>query len=343
MSGSKRFFALGQELSIFKFTIDTRNIVSGATNGSENPLTYRIPFYYPTSNLNIFIIQVSDGRPDISFVGGTTNQSALTLTFATAGIYTITLLGQGRDLIFGGSHANAYDKLKLISIDNFGANFINSIAGVFNGCTNLIINAPNGFKMLGASGANCFNGIKGFGSNFSLSFVDISEATSFTTMLANVQNPLNSTLNAFINVATALTGLYQNSQFLPIVNKIEIISPSVTNVNNLIRDSNFQGRLIIKAPITNAFMLTTGIPAPISLGEVDIRKVASTILFSGVMSTTNVDATLLGWANNFDWTGVTTTSSFSFNNSKYSNNPLVIAAKTFLESKGMIFTNLTMV
>ena len=86
MSGLKRFFALGQENSIFKFTIDTRNIVAGATNGSENPLTFRIPTrQWITNNC---ILRVSDGRPDVSITSSTSpNSSLFTLNFYTAGVY----------------------------------------------------------------------------------------------------------------------------------------------------------------------------------------------------------------------------------------------------------------
>ena len=61
------------------------------------------------------------------------------------------------------------------------------------------------------------------------------------------------------------------------------------------------------------------------------------------MSTANVDATLLGWQNNFDWSVISSvTATYDFYNSKYSNIPAVIAAKAFLESKGITFTRLTM-
>lgn len=59
------------------------------------------------------------------------------------------------------------------------------------------------------------------------------------------------------------------------------------------------------------------------------------------MSTANVDATLLGWAS-LDWGILTVTCTYNFRSSKYSNNATVIAAKSFLEGKGITFTNLTM-
>ena len=63
------------------------------------------------------------------------------------------------------------------------------------------------------------------------------------------------------------------------------------------------------------------------------------------MSRINTDATLLGWVNNFDWSVIPTVTNkvtFHFRGSTYSNNSTIISAKTFLESKGIIFTNLTM-
>ena len=43
MSAIRRFFNSDDENSVFRFRIDTSKIVSGATNGSENPLTFKIP------------------------------------------------------------------------------------------------------------------------------------------------------------------------------------------------------------------------------------------------------------------------------------------------------------
>lgn len=338
MGANRRFFALAQENSILKFTIDTRFINVGATDGSQNSLTYRIPIYYPTSNDNKFIIRVSDGRADVNFVGRSTPATALTLSFATAGIYQITLIGKSNAVVFGGTSANAYDKLKLISIDSFGYDFKFPIANVFFGCTNAWINAPNGCKVL--NGRNFFNGIKGFGSNFNLSYLDISESIAFTTMFANVQNSINSMINPFINVTNSVSGLFTSANFASNVNKIEIISPTITNAANLVLNSNLQGEIIIDAPLTSIFQIADGVTNPPIL-KIDIRRVTSNGNFiTTVMSTTNVDATLNHWAS-LDWTGFTSTLTYNFRNSKYSASSA--SAKAFLESKGIIFINLTAV
>lgn len=334
MSVARRFS--DEDTSVFRFKIDTTKIVVGATNGSENPLKFKIPVFYPTSNTNSFIIRVSDGRADVSYTGSPTTVGLLDLTFSTAGVYTITLIGKCNSMRF----IDAVDKLKLIEVLHFPTKF-NFLAGAFQGCSNCWINAQNGLKI--ASAGNFFNGIKGFGSNFDLGKLDLTKTNDTTLMLANITTTVNSTINAFLSSATSISGLYNGIQFGVSVNKIEIIAPLATNASNFLLNSNFQGRLIIKAPLTNIFQLTRYLPAPISLGEVDIRYVtASSNFFSGIMSVANVDATLLGWANNFDWAGITSTTAYNFNGSKHSNSPNVLTAKAFLQSKGITFTNLTM-
>lgn len=347
MGANRRFFALATENSIFEFTIDTRNIVVGATNGSENPLTFRFPIAFPNSDNN-FIVRVSDGRPDFLYIP---NPSGLVLTFATAGIYTISLIG--RVLYFNPNTGSGTDKLKFIEINRWGnvsfgnSGAFSSFSNSFLGCSNLTIKATNSIK-LPDNCSNAFNGIKGFDPSVDLAQYDASDVTILSSMFANITLPLYSVLNPFFNKATNLTSLYDGNN-MSNVPKIEIIAPLLTNVQGMLRSSGFQGELIINAPLTGIYGLLENVANPPSLGKVDIRKLRTTNSFqrfiTSTMSTANVNTTLLGWVNNFNWSGVTVispTCSINFRSSKYSNNPAVIAAKTFLESKGYVFTNLTM-
>lgn len=345
MGANRRFFALAAENSIFEFTIDTRNIVVGATSGSENPLTFRFPIVFPNS-ANNFIVRVSDGRPDFLYIP---NPSGLVLTFATAGIYTISLFG--RVLYFNPNTGSGYDRLKFIEINRWGnvsfGTGANTWNNTFSGCSNLTIKATNGLKFPDST-TNFFANIIGFDSCIDLNLYDVSETSQLSGMFAGITLPLYSVLNPFFNKATSLYLLYDGND-MSNVPKIEIIAPLLTNVQWMLRNSAFQGELIINAPLTQIYGLLENVANPPSLGKVDIRKVRATGNFqrfiNSTMSTANVDATLLGWVNNFDWSGVTVispTCSIHFRSSKYSNNPAVIAAKTFLESKGYVFTNLTM-
>ena len=71
MSSLRRIVSKSSEVSTFIFTIDTTKIVSGATNGSENPLQFKIPLSNIANASTNCVVKVSDGRPDITMIGQT--------------------------------------------------------------------------------------------------------------------------------------------------------------------------------------------------------------------------------------------------------------------------------
>lgn len=338
MSAIRRFFNSDDENSIFRFTIDTNKIVSGATNGSENPLTFRLPLIFPTA-AQTFIVRVSDGRPDFAYA------SNPVITFSTPGIYTITLIG--RVLYFYPYNVTyGYDRLKLLFIENWGNRVMYGTGDsnwerCFEGCTNLIIRATNGLKFPSRALAFFVN-IKGFDPVADLSKYDVSQTANLPNV-TGITLPMYSVFNPFLNVVVNMTQFYQDVN-MSNVPKIEIISPTLVGIQQLLKNSGFQGRLIVKAALTNIIGVFEGITNPPSLGEVDVRVIVNVTNFiTSPMSTANVDATLLGWAA-LDWAGYpNNVRTFNFLGSKYSNNSNVIAARAFLISKGFTFNNLTMV
>ena len=347
MSGLKRFFALGQENSIFKFTIDTRNIVAGANNGSENPLTFRIPTrQWITNNC---IIRVSDGRPDVSITSSTSpNSSLFTLNFSTAGVYQITIIGK---LIFNTAPATnpagtpyGFDKLKLIEINNWGY-AIEHGASAFDACTNLLVKAENTL-LLPVNSSDFFRSIKGFENPLDL--INTSRVTNALRILSGIQQPLVGTLNPFWLSIITMESTYAGLTFLPTVNKIEIISPTLEillrTFDNIIFQNTGTIELICATPNLKTMfnVLRNGqVKTRCHLGKVDVRNVNNPSGFiSSSITTAQVDATLLGWANlPFMQSGIT----WNWMNSKYSNNPAVLAALNKITNEwGVIFTNLTM-
>lgn len=338
MSAIRRFMAMEGENNIFKFTIDTRNIVVGATNGAENPLTFRLPLNFPTNIGHQFIIRVNDGRDDVVF---DRTEAGSIIHFATAGIYQITLIGRSNYFLAG----NVQDNLKWIYLDVWGTTFRGLLPNAFQGMTNLVIRAHESIKLTG-NRAYFFNGIKGFALDFEMSKLDVSEVSNFSGFFSGVQLPMYSVLNPFINAAESMVGVYRNVD-LTNVSKVEVISQTASNFGNFLSNSNFTGELIIKAPLISMYQMLFGIVNPPALGKVDIRGTVSNTSFSSFithpMTEARVDSTLLGWANNYDWTGIPLKSiTMNWRGSKYSNNPAVIAARAFLISKGFTFQNLTM-
>lgn len=341
----RRFQAIQDENSVFKFTIDTSKINPSGTDGSENPLTFRIPC--STGGGNSAIIKVSDGRPDI-VVNNLTNFSGLVLTFSSAGIYQVSVVGRLILFSFNGSTSGfqyGYDLRKIVSVDQWGKD-IQFISRCFYGCVNLEINATNTLQ-LPADSQYFFRQIKGF--NSPLGLIDTSKVTQPQGVLLDVNGVLPSTLNPFWQSANNLNSVYTGNTFDSSVDKIEIISNNITTMSDPWGDIVFQNtgiiRLICQTPnLQNIFRIHRNgqVRTRCHLGEVDVRNVTNTSGWAnGGMAKALVDQTLMGWANNlpFMQSGVT----WDWGGAKYSNNPAVIAAYNKITSDwGVIFTNLTM-
>ena len=336
MSAIRRFMNFEDDISIFQFKINTNNIVVDATDGSQNPLSFRLPITLNSSNS--FILRVSDGRPDVT-INASSPTSALILNFNSPGIYDITLIGnvgffQPSNLTVG------YDRLKFIEINHWG----NSVAyqhSCFNNCSNLEFLATNVLTL--PVGSNTFfANTKGF-PNKDLSNIQFTKVTSATQILNNVPTQFTSLFNPFMPNILSVSGLYSGVD-IQNVSKIEIISDSVTTVNSLFSTPirNFNGELILATPNNTGlqafcYYLTT---TP-SLAKVDVRNVTNTLNHIRYpLTTSRMDDTLLGWASlPYMQNGVT----WDWKGSKYSNNPAVIAAYNKITNDwGVIFTNLTM-
>ena len=343
MGATRRFYAVSKEISVFIFKIDTRLIVGGATDGSENPLTFRLPLPDITTTLkHTCTVDVDDGRPSYTFTPLSTTDD-LTLHFATAGIYTITITGTV-------SNWSTYatwgvpSRKKIIEILKWG-NFIFPTRAFYM-CSNLVVNAPN-VLVLPSSPSWFFQGIKEFKS--SLALIDTSKATNMSRFMSGLQTPLNSILNPFFLALVTVTDFYTSIAFTNEVEGIEIVSDSITSLSqpwNLCTTPRAAGDfyLRIKTPnLTTMFRVIHNgdFRTKCHAGEIDVRNVTNTgSWLNSIMPQANVDKTLLGWANlPFMQSGVT----WNWNGSKYSNTPEVIAAYNKITVEwGVIFTNLTM-
>lgn len=346
MSASRRFFTVDGLNNTFIFKIDTRNIVSGATNGSENPLTFRLPLSQFDAN-NAFIIKVSDGRADVS-VTSSSGTDVLILNFATSGVYTITLIGRVGNFTFQGSYAGSqfgYDRLKIISIDRWSST-VGWGLRCFLGCSNLSINATNTI-VLPQNAMDFFVGIKGF--NSSLLLIDTSKVTSNLRMINSISTVLHGQLNPFWQSLVIFEAAYAGNTFDTTVDKIEITSNTLESLETPWDAVVFQNtgtiELICDTPnLKKMFRVFRNgqVRTRCHAGRIDVRNVTNpSTWITGSLTTAQTDATLLGWANNlpFMQSGIT----WDWKGSKYSNNPQVIAAYNKITTQwGVIFTNLTM-
>lgn len=344
MSIQPYFLLLEEDDSVFKFSVDTSKINSGATNGSQNPLTFKIPMLFNAGNVTSCILRVSDGRADVNISNTEADINTKSLiTFASSGIYTITLIG--RVAFFQASNSTVgYDFRKLIFIDNWGS-LVRYQSACFDGCINLTIRALDSLKLPSVSTA-FFRNIAGF-SHGRLDNIIMTDVTVLTSILAGVPTVFMSLFNSFMPALVSANQVYAGLD-VSNVTKAEIISNSVTDCNNIFStpQRNFNGELILQTPNnTNIQALCYYFNTMPSLAKVDIRRVTSALNFlRNAMSLARTNATLIGWASNFDWSGVPTVANkvtLDFKASTY--NSTASSAKLFLESKGIVFTNLNLV
>ena len=336
MSGLKGFFAVDNDSSVFKFTIDTTKIVAGATDGSQLSDRFVLPFLNSAGvYVKSFTLKVSDGRPDV-FVTTANYATYRTIIFSAPGIYTITLIGSAYGVSFKGTQTP--DKSKLISVERLDPSFT-LLDQAFWLCANCEFNVP---YMVVNNMDRTFNGIKKFGSNVDLSKYYVSKAPmAFLTFSGTLTSVFQGFFLSLTNASQYLKQLTLTG-----IPKIIIIAPNLTNVTELLAQSNYRGILEIRSNVlSNISYLNRFTTNPPSMGLVDIRNVTTaTDFITSAMSTANVNATLTGWVNNFDWSAIPTVANkvtFDFKGSTY--NASALSAKTFLEGKGIIFTNLTLV
>lgn len=340
----RRYQSFQDDNSVFVFTIDTRFTNPAGSDGSELDNQFVLPLINNSVQANSnFILRVSDGREDISVVGQAQTFANRTLTFDEPGIFQITIIGTIARFSFWDVNI---DRRKIIEVNRWGSkvNFINA----FYQCINLVVKATNPISLIGTNSRNMFNGIKDFEAKEAISALITNNITDSTGMFRGIQMPLKWMPNPFWNSIETMSQTFFDVQIESSVDKIEIISETLTSVTSLFwNPNNTNVRLILKTPNLHTIdRLYYGSGHQISFGEVDIRNLTScNQLFNSVFPTSKIDATLLGWHNNFDWSDIPTIPNkvtINFANSKYSNNPDVIAAKNFLEAKGYVFTNLTM-
>lgn len=331
MSSLIKFFALPQRSSNFRFIVDTNFVNAGATDGSQ----LNNQFILPVTSGN-FTLSVSDGRPSV--VVNNSNLNTYKTISLSPGIHTITLTGSA-DIRFD---LVSPDNLKITSTLEFGSGFTLAQYS-FKNCSNMVWDVPfTNFNIL----SRIFNGIKGISDNIDLKNSLIDKVIDASYIMGGIIEPPKTVFSGFFSSLTTAGNMYRDSN-LSRVDEVQIIAPNLVNISGGFYGTMFRGRIVIKSnSLTNINNLCYGYTNPPSLGEVDIRRVTNANTFiTQPMSRINTDATLLGWVNNFDWSVIPTVTNkvkFHFRGSTYSNNSTIISAKTFLESKGIVFTNLTM-
>lgn len=267
----------------FIFTIDTTKAGISASDSIELPLKNGGTY----TNLTV---DWGDGSSQ------TLNYANRTHTYATGGIYQITISG---DVLKRFRFANGGDKLKMLSVDNWGLFDTGGVNSSFYGCANMTTIPPNSPTLSGTVDAGTLYAV--CTSLASDVYIDSSVITSVREMLA-----LNPSFNSGIyitapNVTDAVGLLNGCTSFdHPSISNLDV--SSWQNFNSCLRFVN----------------LTQ------SLASWDITSMTSAVNFmvSGGMSTAAYDATLVGWEATLQaafpgGSGYTPTINIHFGSSQY--------------------------
>ena len=129
----------------FIMTIDTTKTSTGSSANNQ--------FRLPLVNTGVYdmVVDWGDGNSDTITVW---NAAAVTHTYASLGVYTVSILGKCE----GWRYANTGDRLKLTNISQFGNGLKITTNGAFNGAANLLGTASDKLIIATADCSNMFRG-----------------------------------------------------------------------------------------------------------------------------------------------------------------------------------------
>jgi len=259
----------------------------------------------PTSGSGFnYTVTTSDGQ---TFTNTTGNQS---ITFATAGEYDVSISGTFPQIRFN----NIGDKLKIIDIKQWGNIVWSSFSASFRGCSNLVgtyTDAPN-LSSVGSM-SNTFRDCDVFTGK--TSNWDTSSVTIMSAMFRSCEL-FNSDCSSWdVSSVTNMGSMFQEARAF----NQDIGAWDVSNVT-----------------LMNLMFSTTNLFDQ-NLESWNILKVATFGNFktTGVLSTANYDALLIGWNNTLlaafpGGAGYNLTPSIGFGNSQYTAGGAAEAARTSL-------------
>lgn len=321
MSGKKRFISVW----------DTRNTSTGSSAVNQISL----PLVPP-----VIIISLGEYDALVDWGDGSSshitayNQPEATHTYAVAGIYTITVTG----LFKGFQFANSRDRLKILSITNWGClqltregafwgcanldlsttrdvpdlSFAESAISMFRACTTLTtINRLNEWDWHTAKEFNnTFQGCTNFNQDINWKWNSVTEMVFFMEGCSKFNSIVTSTSPTLINLQHAF-------RLCPIFNRTlsNINTDNVTNFASLL-----YGASAYNQPFTNNTSAATNIASMFeqatafnqNLGAMNISNVTNALRFmagkgAANYSTSNMDAIYNGWIVRELRTGVSCT------------------------------------
>ena len=284
----------------FCFTIDTRNTSAGSTSSNQ--------FKPPTVSGGTYDFNIDWGdtsNDDIS----TWDDAALTHTYATEGIYTVSISGT----FTGWSFNYSGDREKILDIANWGNGVLTFIgSGGLYGCTNLTVSAEEGEPSF-------------TGGSYPQQFVAYCPALTTIPGMENWD-------------WSSATTAYQIARSATLFNQALPDMPLVTRIDAGFRDSAFNQAMPDLSAVTNigtALLNADSYDQDLSsLPWAIITAAANFMLNATGISTANYDATLIA----MDAASVSSLT-IHFGGAKYTGGGAAETARTNLVGRGCTITD----
>lgn len=262
----------------FKFTVDTTKAGSASD-------TFILSLWLGTTNMTVYW---GDGNSDVIT---SYNQAELTHVYASSGTYQISCDGA-----FVGTNYYGGDKLKIMSIDNWGSNAWSKAIYAFSGCSNMVANytdIPNTSNVTTMEDMfrDCtnFNGTVGF---------DTSSVTTMVSMFSGCTS-FNQSVNFTTPLISDTSGMFSGCSTL----NSSITFSNTSNVTNMA--SMFRTCLAFNQPLSfntssviffyQTFFGCTNFNQDVSGFNISSLTNASGMLQGSAFSTTNYDLLLVAW------------------------------------------------
>jgi surface protein len=171
ISNNKDFLTfIAQDPNAFISIWNTTKVSSGSSDSDQ----VRLPL--ESSGTYNFSVDWGDDSNDTITIW---NQAAITHTYASEGVYNITITGT----IIGWRFNNGGDRLKIVEIQQWGCLRLGSAGGYFYGCSNLELTAIDNLNLTGTTSLNgAFRDCTNLGNSGNMNGWNVSSVTDMRYM-----------------------------------------------------------------------------------------------------------------------------------------------------------------
>ncbi|MHA1791113.1 MAG: BspA family leucine-rich repeat surface protein [Promethearchaeota archaeon] len=263
------------------------------SSGSSNDNQVKLPL--ESSGTYDFYVEWGDGTSDTII---TWNQSEVTHTYASVGIYDISIYGT----LVGWRFNNGGDKLKIIEISQWGNLRLGNSGYYFHGCSNLALTATDILDLNGTTSLYyAFSGCTNLGNSGNMSSWDTSGVDNMRYMFSQASS-FDQDISSWDT--SSVTDMEHMFDYAGVFNQPigTWDTSSVTNMCFMFRRASSFNQNISSWNVSSVRYMTSMFDQASSfdqdIGSWDVSSVNNMVeMFSGVtLSTANYDSLLIGWS-----------------------------------------------